>query len=283
MSSSNISSSKPESVAAHRVKCSEYKLSRDEGFSYQGQRKSDSKSEVSQSESQRNLFKRKFIGKADESEDLNFKKSKQKNNTIDFDKIFNNHSNSGKYGFGFSRQEQLNLESEFFCSTSSHNQSNYAKSSNDYKGINFVKSDHVFDLNTLNKNISSDNASQFKSNETEQSSDNKNESIYAPGPSGLNLVRHIQDSKETLSSEFEIVHNEDNNSDKKSPDALSFKNNSLTQPSNTEPGTSHEKDRTKDVSSSRVNNSFRVDEDIDEIDRQLSEALEAKVSFVIYA
>lgn len=277
MSSSNISSSKQES--AHRNLLSNCKLRNKE--SYRELRNCDSKSEVSQSESLKGLLKRKSTVKIIESENSYLKKSKQKNNSIDFDKIFNNHGNSGKYGFGFSRQEQLNLESEFFCSTSSHNQSNYTKSSSDYKAINFIKSDHVFDLSTLNNNIYHDNASQSKSHESSEASDNKNENIYAPGPSGLNLVKEVSNSEDSLFIESKIVHNE-NSSDKENIDTSSSVNNSLPQSSNTEPGTSHDNDKPNDGSLSKVNHLFKVNENIDEIDCQLSEALEAKVSSFIF-
>lgn len=281
MSSSNISSSKPETVTTQRA-MSSHKISCDQKSSFKGQVKCDSKSEVSQSESQQNLPKRKLTYKINEYKNSKFKKSKH----VDFDSIFNNHGNTGKYGFGFSRQEQLNLESEFYCSTSSHSQYSSARGSGDYKAISFVKSDNVFDLNTLNKDASNDCSSQSKPNENEP----VNDDIYAPGPSGLNRVNKSKDSEQTVSKDS-LVHNRDTISNEEKSDTSNFLSRKLNEHVNAKPGTSFEKKESssnqKDVSSSsslpKVNSDgYKVSKDLDEIHKQLSEAFDVNVSFFSY-
>lgn len=283
MSSSNISSSKQESVTSRSALSSGYRRSNERESIYDCQRKFESnKSEVSQSESQQNMPKRKFYSKVDEYEDASFKKSKQKDCAEIVDRLFNSHANSGKYGFGFSRQEQLNLESDFYCSTSSHHQFTTSKGHNDYKAISFVKSDHVFDLSTLNKNISH-NPSHSNPSEKETLKDNEN--IYAPGPSGLNGVKDFVGSKETSTSKSNFMYKRDSPSKEKYSDIVNGAKPS--QCINAKTCSSSEKKETasgqKDVSSSQVNNNiFKMEEDIDEIDRALCEALEAKVKKFYY-
>ncbi|XP_035212562.1 uncharacterized protein LOC118186561 [Stegodyphus dumicola] len=95
-----------------------------------------------------NVSKRKI---SDEHMEKNMKKAKdEKKDFLDIDSLFAAHASYGKYGFGFSKQKQLTLENDF-CAVDN----DASKVTSDSKAVNFVKSDHVFELNTLNENISS--------------------------------------------------------------------------------------------------------------------------------
>ncbi|GFT45314.1 WW domain-containing protein [Nephila pilipes] len=187
---------------------------------------------------------------------------KHKKSNVDIDSLFTAHTMHGKYGFGWQKStENIELHAS---STQDHKT---RANKNDYKAVNFIKSDDILDLRALNdkgtydKTRSVSKEENIQTNICEQSKDLETKEEKFPAEKTIEAVEEplvMKEVKKTCS---------DNIVGSSSSIALL-------------------KDKYKNIKNKRKKEgnfsnkvglaSIAIEEDLDEIDRALCEALDAK-------
>ncbi|XP_055930852.1 uncharacterized protein DDB_G0284459-like [Argiope bruennichi] len=186
---------------------------------------------------------------------------KPKRNDVNIDSLFSSHSSYGKYGFGFGWKKPVDEQNdELFTTGTQSNRTRKHKS--EFKKVNFIKSEDILDLKTLNNETNQALVDEPVLTNTECGRSIVSEQNEKPLRNNEELLE-IAPAKENvkISSDCDV----DSSSIISIKDKIDF---SML---------SKKRKNTKSIFNAGTT-SLKIDDDLDEIDKALCEALDAKKS-----
>ncbi|CAL1267821.1 unnamed protein product [Larinioides sclopetarius] len=258
----NISSSKPNADEKHF----EIKPSSQQEQDSTAAESSVSMKALVETESKMSNFKRKASEILKESTKKEELIKKPKRSDVNIDSLFASHSSYGKYGFGFGWQKELDEQNEELCTTSSQDYKTH-KHQSEFKVVSFVKSEDILDLKALNNEIVCDETNHAL-------------------PDGSVQTKIECDQSNTLDkNETPILNNEElmDNTEAKENIKISSDNDvgsssMISIKDKIDCSILNRKKKNGKFLFNAASTSLKVEDDLDEIDKALCEALDAKKS-----
>ncbi|GBN95337.1 hypothetical protein AVEN_133852-1, partial [Araneus ventricosus] len=219
-----------------------------------------------ETESKISSFKRKASEVLIESTKKEELIKKPKRNDVNIDSLFASHSSYGKYGFGFGWQKQLDEQNEELCSTSNQDYKTH-KHQSEFKTVSFVKSEDILDLRALNDEIVCDETNHALPDGSVQTNTECDQS---------NALE--QNEKPLLNNEELVENAEANENIKISSDYDVGSSSMISIKDKIDCSILSRKKKNGKFLFNAASTSLKVEDDLDEIDKALCEALDAKKS-----
>ncbi|GBN95344.1 hypothetical protein AVEN_69875-1, partial [Araneus ventricosus] len=219
-----------------------------------------------ETESKISSFKRKASEVLIESTKKEELIKKPKRNDVNIDSLFASHSSYGKYGFGFGWQKQLDEQNEELCTTSNQDYKTH-KHQSEFKTVSFVKSEDILDLRALNDEIVCDETNHALPDGSVQTNTECDQS---------NALE--QNEKPLLNNEELVENAEANENIKISSDYDVGSSSMISIKDKIDCSILSRKKKNGKFLFNAASTSLKVEDDLDEIDKALCEALDAKKS-----
>ncbi|GFQ96942.1 WW domain-containing protein [Trichonephila clavata] len=188
---------------------------------------------------------------------------KPKTSNLDIDSLFTAHTSRGKYGLGWQKEE--NTASVQLHATSTQDQNTHANK-NDYEVVNFIKSDDVLDFQELNEKVACDKANNI-------SKDESMEKNVCEHSKNLETDEKCNEKKPVKVVEESFVMKD---MQKTSNENVVGSSTSIAMLKDKYRNIKNKRKKDGNFSNKVSLVSIPVEEDLDEIDRALCEALDAK-------